>query len=95
MRVLLYETYRMKTCIILMNARILLSGSKINSEPENQIGNHYDGKKETPNQLDLSRPDLLLDADWFGPDTERGREQAIWRDALKALLREDARSNKK
>ena len=27
----------------------------------------------------------MLDADWFGPDTERGRENAIWSDAIKAL----------
>lgn len=45
--------------------------------------------------MDLARPDRLLDADWFGPDTERGREQATWRDALNALLGEDINSNKK
>lgn len=72
-----------------------LLGCKVHPEPVNQIATHYDGKKETPNQMDLSRPDRLLDADWFGPDTERGREQATWRDALNALLGEDINSNKK
>lgn len=68
-----------------MNWRILLSGSKVHPEPVNQVASYYNGKKGTPSKVDLSRPDRMLDADWFGPDTERGRQQAVFKEALNAL----------
>lgn len=46
-------------------------------------------KEENANEMVFSRPDFLLDSNWFGHSTERGREHSGLTDAIGALLGED------
>ena len=53
-----------------------------------------DGKDETSvtaHKSIFSRPDLLLGSNWFGNDSERGKENSIFTDAIGALVGEDFR----
>lgn len=40
-------------------------------------------------RMDISRPDFLLDSNWFGLSTDYGKDYFILRDAIGALLAED------
>lgn len=40
-------------------------------------------------QMVSPRPDMLLDSNWYGPSSERGKEQSNLTDAIGALLCED------
>ena len=47
------------------------------------------GKKETPNQIAISRLDDFLEPGQFGHDNRRVRDKPIVTDAIAALLGED------
>lgn len=49
-------------------------------------GNETDGNSR---HLNISRPDFLLDSNWFGLSADYGKDYFILRDAIGALLAED------
>lgn len=54
---------------------------------------HCEGKDGNSCQMNFSRPDFVLDSNWFGPSTERGKDHSILTDAIGTLLGEDFNSD--
>lgn len=50
---------------------------------------HGDEKDGDSCRMNISRPDFLLDSNWFGLSTDYGKDYFILRDAIGALLAED------
>ncbi|XP_059665503.1 transcription factor MYB33-like [Cornus florida] len=72
-----------------------MPGCKIKQEEVDWITRQYDEKEENADHMLFSRPDFLLGSNWFGDDTERGKEHSIMTDAIGALLGEDFSSDYK
>lgn len=54
---------------------------------------HCEGKDGNSCQMNFSRPDFMLNSNWFGPSTECGKDHSILTDAIGTLLGEDFNSD--
>lgn len=54
-----------------------------------------DREKESYTQLDITRPDALLDSDWLEHDSGYGKDQVIMTEAIATLLGDDLSSEYK
>ena len=50
---------------------------------------YYSRSRENMNEIDLTRPDALLDLGWFGNGSECNKDQSVLKDALGALIGEE------